>query len=237
MSTITKTYTFATGATVVAAEHNTNYDTIYNEFNGSIDNNNIKANAAIVDTKLAQITTASKVHGTALTGLASVVSGAGRLPTANLDTTGVFSALGLTEQSNSVSTAAGQGKLYTKEVSSQSELFFRTDSAGDEVQLTNGGGLGGFGTWVSRSINTEYTASTNGFAVGSVYATLQDGETMTVSVETPTGTARQSAIFEVVEDDDNSISIPFMIPVKAGDTWKVVVTGTSDTSILNWLPL
>jgi len=37
------------------------------------------------DTNLDQITTASKVHGTAITGLASVPSGAGYLPSANID--------------------------------------------------------------------------------------------------------------------------------------------------------
>ena len=51
---------------------------------GSILNADINASAAIVDTKLAQITTASKVHGTAITGLASVPSGAGILPIANI---------------------------------------------------------------------------------------------------------------------------------------------------------
>ena len=46
----------------------------------------IAAAAAIVDTKLAQIATAAKVSGAALTSLSSVPSGAGRLPDANLPT-------------------------------------------------------------------------------------------------------------------------------------------------------
>jgi len=46
---------------------------------------NAKCAAAmgLVDTKLAQITTAAKVHGTAITGLASLPSGAGVVPDAN----------------------------------------------------------------------------------------------------------------------------------------------------------
>jgi hypothetical protein len=49
---ISKSYTFSAGSTVIASEHNSNYDTIYNEFNGSIDNANIKATAGIIYSKL-----------------------------------------------------------------------------------------------------------------------------------------------------------------------------------------
>jgi len=66
MATITKPNTFSAGATIVAAEHNSNFDTIYNEFNGEITNANIKSTAAIADTKLATIDTASKVNLSAL---------------------------------------------------------------------------------------------------------------------------------------------------------------------------
>jgi hypothetical protein len=47
-------------------------------------NADIDAAAAIADSKLAQITTASKVSGAAITGLASLPSGAGVIPVANL---------------------------------------------------------------------------------------------------------------------------------------------------------
>jgi len=84
MGLVSKTYTFSAGATIVAAEHNTNFDTIYNLVNGNLENANVKSNAALVDTKLAQITTASKVSGAAITSLANVPSGAGYLPIANI---------------------------------------------------------------------------------------------------------------------------------------------------------
>lgn len=67
MALISKPKTFAASAVIVASEHNDNFDTIYNEFNGSISNANITAAAAIADTKLAQITTANKVDFSALT--------------------------------------------------------------------------------------------------------------------------------------------------------------------------
>lgn len=66
MALISKTFTFTAGATIIASEHNTNFDTLYSEFNGNIDNNNIKSGAAIADSKLAQITTASKVAESAI---------------------------------------------------------------------------------------------------------------------------------------------------------------------------
>lgn len=54
MALITKDYTFSTGATILASEHNTNFDTLYNAFNGNIDNSNIKSGANIALAKLAQ---------------------------------------------------------------------------------------------------------------------------------------------------------------------------------------
>ena len=84
-----------------AAEVTTNEDNIFNYLtrgvdtladnavttskilDGTITNADIDGAAGIVDTKFAQITTASKVSGTALTGLASVPSAAGALPVGN----------------------------------------------------------------------------------------------------------------------------------------------------------
>lgn len=52
MSTISKPYTFSAGATIIASEHNSNFDTIYNDYNGSITNVNLSASAGIVYSKL-----------------------------------------------------------------------------------------------------------------------------------------------------------------------------------------
>jgi starch phosphorylase len=60
MATITKDHTFSTGATIVASEHNDNFNTIYNDYNGNITTANLAAGAAIADTQLAQISTAGK---------------------------------------------------------------------------------------------------------------------------------------------------------------------------------
>ena len=41
MALVTKTFTFSAGAVIVASEHNTNFDTLYNLVNGNLDNANI----------------------------------------------------------------------------------------------------------------------------------------------------------------------------------------------------
>lgn len=66
MGIVAKSYTFSAGGIVQASEHNSNFDTLYTLVNGNIDNDNIKANAGIVGTKLATITTPGKVNITAL---------------------------------------------------------------------------------------------------------------------------------------------------------------------------
>lgn len=61
MATIVKPFTFSAGATIIASEHNSNFDTIYNEFNGNIDNDNIKSSAAIAASKLNLATIAQNI--------------------------------------------------------------------------------------------------------------------------------------------------------------------------------
>lgn len=83
MALVSKNHTFSPGATILAVEHNENFDTLYNLVNGNIDNANISGSAGIVDSKLAQISTGGKVSGSSLTSLGSVPAGGGSLPTAN----------------------------------------------------------------------------------------------------------------------------------------------------------
>lgn len=52
MSIISKTFTFSSGATIVASEFNTNYDNLYNDYNGNITKDNISSSAAIEYSKL-----------------------------------------------------------------------------------------------------------------------------------------------------------------------------------------
>lgn len=52
MSIISIPFTFSAGAVIIASQHNTNFSTIYSDYNGNIDNNNIVASAGIVYSKL-----------------------------------------------------------------------------------------------------------------------------------------------------------------------------------------
>jgi hypothetical protein len=88
MSIVNKPYGtgngLANGSPADATQVNADFDTIYNDYNGNITNDNISGSAGIVDTKLAQISTASKVSGAALTALGNTPSGAGTFPAVTL---------------------------------------------------------------------------------------------------------------------------------------------------------
>lgn len=78
---------------------------------GEIINADISATAAIADTKLAQITTASKVSGAAITLLTNLPAGAGVIPSANLPAASVYLAMkkhGLATASTNISFAAAE---------------------------------------------------------------------------------------------------------------------------------
>lgn len=62
MGTISKPITFVDGTIPTAAQFNNDFDTIYNEFNGSITNANISASAAIAESKLAFNTSTGHDH-------------------------------------------------------------------------------------------------------------------------------------------------------------------------------
>lgn len=91
MSLISIPNTFTVGAVIIASQHNSNFSTIYSDYNGNITDANISASASITDTKLGQITTASKVSGAALTTLGSIPTGGGTIPTKNGGTGGDMS--------------------------------------------------------------------------------------------------------------------------------------------------
>lgn len=84
MTTLIKPYIHVKDTKIMASFCNADYDTLYDDYNGSIDNDNIKAAAAIEDSKLSQITTADKVSGSALTLLTSFAALAGVIPAVNL---------------------------------------------------------------------------------------------------------------------------------------------------------
>lgn len=64
MAIITKNKTWVDNEFVLYSDINADFDTLYNEFNGNIDNNNVKTGAAIVESKIAFSTTGHSHNGT-----------------------------------------------------------------------------------------------------------------------------------------------------------------------------
>jgi len=115
MGTVAKKHAFVAGDKILSAQVNENFDDLYNEFNGNIDNDNIDPAAGIVDTKLAQITTAGKVSGTALTGL---------IPSASQDTV-----VALVDAAT-IATDASAGTIFTVTITANRTLGVPSNPVG-----------------------------------------------------------------------------------------------------------
>jgi hypothetical protein len=83
MGAYSRTYSLTDGTTAYGSQVAFELDALGSSANNIV-NAQIASNANIADSKLAQITTASKVSGAALTSLGSIPSGAGTIPLANL---------------------------------------------------------------------------------------------------------------------------------------------------------
>lgn len=142
-------------------------------------NADVNASAAIVDSKLAQITTAGKVSGAALTSLSSIPSGAGAIPAANAPAP--TTASGRQARDSSLTTnlvvAHGMGKTPVA-------IFFYTEGVGG---TRHGGGAyspSGQNSWgiVGGSAETSDTSALylmEGSGVSNVAVVSVDGTNIT----------------------------------------------------------
>ena len=229
MSIVSKSYTFTAGATIVASEHNSNFDTIYNDYNGNIDNSNLSASAGIADSKLAQITTYAKVKGSAISDLATITSAAGAIPIAN----GGLGADLSTASLGSVPYFAHVGTMTALASSTSGFCLFATSPTSTPV-FARAMPLGGF-----ADVTTAYgatLATTDGFVVGyatpsgviacqaTCYSDANANPTTVVCVSgavTGGGSLTYSNIF---------------FPVKRNNYWKIVLANATMTA-LYWVPL
>jgi hypothetical protein len=92
-----------------------------------VTNAKVSASAAIVDTKLAQITTASKVSGAALTLLANTPSGAGRIPRANAPLISTDTVVSLADGAGSVIDSS-TGNIFTMTATADRTLGTTTNA-------------------------------------------------------------------------------------------------------------
>lgn len=158
MSIIIKNYTFSSGATILASEHNSNFNTIYADYNGNITNSNISATAAIANSKLnlTSITQNVAISGNlTLTGSANDFSGAtisdlGTVTTADIN--------GGTIDGVQVDGATATGMLF---VNNASDQLAQLGSQGTSGQILTSAGTGANPTWSTLTQNNS--ASTNVF--------------------------------------------------------------------------
>ncbi len=79
-----------------------------------------------------------------------------------------------------------------------------------------------FGSWASKSANTEYTAASDGFVLA------YGGANQVARVETPTGTIR------IRTHAHGAANAGIECPVRKGDTWKLFA---SAAMTVFWLPI
>lgn len=90
-----------------------------------------------------------------------------------------------------------------------------------------------FGAWAGKSENTVYQAASDGFVVGhwNVEAGFTDGQVKSDGSNPPT-TVR-------VQGDAGSAGekVPFCVPIRSGDYYKVERNGSGGSAAVYWLPI
>lgn len=159
MGLVSKTYTFSAGAVIVAAQHNTDFDTLYNLVNGTLDTNNLASNAGILATQLNLATVAQSVtfSGAALVQATSVLSD-GATPALNAALGNIFTL-----------SAAGNRTIAvpTNGVTGQKIIIAHTASGGARTLSLNTG-AGGF-AFGSDITSISQTASGKTDYIGAIY--------------------------------------------------------------------
>lgn len=122
----------------------------------------------------------------------------------------------------STNSSAPTGYTYYRKLGS-----FYNDASGN-ITLIATDGEKELGDWVSRSVNTTYQASTDGFVL--CYSATSGGITVIIYVDTftpPTTIRIQNG------EGYGGSSVGTMCPVKKGDYWKV----SSTAEVVYWIPL
>jgi len=216
MSLINKPNTFTVGATIIASEHNANFDTIYNDYNGNITNDNIASGAGIVDTKLAQIVTPGKVAGDALTNLANIPVGAGDIPEANMS-------------GNAVTLTGAQTVAGVKTFTSIPVLPASNPTADDEAarKAYVDASVEDYGT--STSVST--TRSWGGIIIAHGTVTLSSGTATITNIGPFTSTGSYVALVS----RNKSSGVSQALVVAHTSTSSITITDTlGGSEVVNW---
>lgn len=229
MSLITKPVTFSNGGTIYAADHNSNNDTIYSDYNGNITNSNISASASITDSKLAQITTASKVSGTALTSLSSTPSGAGALPAVNGGTGLSTFVIGQVLAAASATTITGVGGGTTA-------LFLQGQTGAAPIFSSVLSSILDYGT----STGTSTARNSTGIKIAYGTTTGLSGPGGTFTVTNLLFTSSSSYVVFTTQDDVQTAGSGSVQNVSGASftiTNAAVTAGSNQTHTYNWLAI
>lgn len=207
------------------------YSLVDNAQVSGIVNNDVASNAAIAGSKLATITTAGKVDGSAINNLANVPSGAGRLPSANLPSTIPVANIDTGTTADKIVKLDGSARIPAVNGSLITSLTIS----------------GIVGSAVSKSDNTAYQAATDGFFVGLIdcggaNGTYGDITGYTDSSNPPTTVMAYASGWRVdstFSGSSGNRKNSFCIPVKKNDYYKgVLTTGAgSPTATYYFIPL
>jgi hypothetical protein len=154
MALVSKSFTFSAGATIVASEHNTNFDTLYNLVNGNIDNANVNASAGIDASKLDLATIAQNITFTGDNTFAgTTIADLGTVTTADIN--------GGTLDDVQVDGATSTGVLF---VNDSTDVIAQLSDQGDSGQVLTSNGAGVLPSFQTFS-NSEVFTSDGNFTV------------------------------------------------------------------------
>lgn len=146
-------------------------------------------------------------------------------------------------------TAANQGGLYTKNDGDQTELYFREESNGDEVQITNAGALNVtptvLGSWVDKSSSyASQQATTDGFVIITLspQSCFESGMTLRgYSDSSSNPTTLRVGVDWSGNGSGGAMTRSATMPVKKNDYWKVTESAYGNAGTYNitvyWIPL
>lgn len=165
MSTISKPFTFSAGAVIVASQHNSCFDVIYNDFNTNITNVNLSASAAIAATKLnlATIAQAMTFSSAALSPSVTTLTD-GATPALNATTGNVFKLTAAGNRTIAVPSGATAG---------QKIVIMHVASGADRTLALNVTGAGSFRYGTDITALTATTSAKTDY-IGCIYSSTDD---------------------------------------------------------------
>ena len=187
----------------------------------------------IPDTSLNQITTASKVSGTALTLLANIPAGAGDIPSANLpltiDEVRTFTSVPVLPASDpTTDNEASRRKFITDKF----DTTTGHDHDGTDSKKLGASGISAvLGAWVDKSSSYgAQQAATDGFVLAR--GTIPNGAYIGGYSDANSNPTTSRTYFV---GNPSQFVVSITMPVKKGDYWKITTDGNVD--FCYWIPL